>query len=412
MDLNSLIAKRAQAWEAYQAILARSATAEELSAEDRSALDAAEADIARMSQDIERLQRADALRTQFDTVDRSDVPAGDVRSDTAPDEAYSEAFQSFLRRGIGSVSAEHRQLLEQGFVPGDDLRAQGVATDAAGGFLVPEGFLNKMTETMKFFSSLLDIANVITTTTGNDLVWPSNDDTGNKGAILAENTQVTEQDVVLGQKSLKAHMYTSKLVRVSYQLLQDAAFDLDGWLPGKLGERIGRIYNEHFTTGTGTNQPEGVQTNAVVGVTGAAGQTTSVVYDDLVDLEHSVDVAYRNERSRYMWHDLTLAKLRKLKDADGRPLWEPSLQVGTVDRFNGRPYKVNNDMPVMAASAKSILFGDFSAGYIVRQVRSVQTLRLTERYADFLQVGFLGFARADGKPDDPGAIRAYQNPAA
>lgn len=411
--INNLLERRANTWAQYQEILARDATT--WTAEDRQSMDRMDTEIAQLSSDIERLQAGAALDARFSAIDRSgdpSAPATTTGTQRSDEELYAEAFRAWAQGGHGGVSAEHRAVLEAGWVSNPELRALGAATGAAGGFTVPQGFRAVLTETMKYFSSVIGLANVIETDTGNDLVWPGNDDTGNEGAYLGENTQLTEQDLVFTTKTLKAWTLNSKVVRVAIQLLQDSAFDLDAYLPRKLGERIGRRANRAFTVGTGTNEPEGVQTNAVIGKTGAAGQVTSVTYDDLVDLEHAVDVAYRNERSRFMLHDLSLAKVRKLKDSQNRPLWEPSLQVGAPSLINGRPYVVNNDMPVMAASAKSILFGDFNAGYIVRQVRDRQAMRLTERYADFLQVGFLAFERHDGKPDDPGAIRAYQNPAA
>lgn len=408
--LRNLLERRANLWSNYQEVLTR-ATDEGFSPEDREQLDRMDGELNNLTNDIERIQRAETIDVRVEESQGAEEGRDGLSADAPSEERYAEAFGSFLRHGVQGVEAEERQLLQDGFVSGDQLRAQGVATDAAGGYLVPEGFRAIITETMKAFGGVRQVANVITTTTGNNLPWPTNDDTGNKGAILGENTAAPEQDVTLGQNTLGAHMYTSKLVRVSFQLLQDSAFDLDTWLPGKLGERIGRIHNEHFTTGTGTGQPEGVQTNATVGKTGATGQTTSVTYDDLIDLEHSVNSAYRNERAVYMFADSVLAKLRKIKDADSRPLWQPSVIAGTPSLLNGRPYVVNDDMPAMAASVKSILFGDFNAGYIVRDVSAVQVLRLTERYADFLQVGFLGFARADATPDDGAAIRAYQNSA-
>lgn len=413
-DINALIERRATTWSAYQEILARDATT--WSAEDRQSMDRMDAEIAQFSADIERLQNAAALDARFSAIDRSGAPGAPESAaptgQPSSEEAYAAAFRAWAISGNAGVSPEHRSTLEAGFVSSPELRALGAATGSAGGYTIPQGFRNVLTETMKYFSSVIGLANILETDTGNDVLWPGNDDTGNEGAYLGENTQLTEQDLVFTTKTLKAWTLNSKVVRVAIQLLQDSAFDLDAFLPRKLGERIGRRANRAFTVGTGTNEPEGVQTNATVGKVGAAGQVTAIIYDDLVDLEHSVDVAYRNERARYMLNDLTLAKVRKLKDSQNRPLWEPSLQVGAPSLINGRPYSINNDMPVMAASAKSILFGDFNAGYIVRQVRDRQAMRLTERYADYLQVGFLAFERHDGKPDDAAAIRAYQNPAA
>lgn len=411
VPLQTLIDRRANTWSEYQGVLARS-NDDGFSAEDRQSLDRMDAELRELGEDIERIERAEALDARLGVIDRSGVPEG-AGGDGADAEArYAEAFGAWVRSGPAGIDPGLRSVLEGGFVNSSELRALGAATGAAGGFTIPEGFRAVLTETMKFFSSMVGVANIIETDTGNDLLWPTNDDTTNEGTYLGENTVLTELDTTFTTKTLKAWTINSRIIRVAIQLIQDSAFDIDAFLPRKLGERIARRANRAFTVGTGTNEPEGVQTNAVIGKTGATGQTTSITYDDLVDLEHSVDIAYRNERARFMLHDLSLAKARKLKDTQGRPLWEPSLQVGAPSLLNGRGYIVNNDMPAMAASAKSVLFGDFNAGYIIRQVRARQAMRLTERYADFLQVGFLAFERHDGKPDDAAAIRAYANSAA
>jgi HK97 family phage major capsid protein len=412
--LQTLLDQRATAWNKATEFQNRAATDAELSAEDRSAWDAALADVERLSTDIEREER----HARLSSVDYSQVidatKDADAERHGGEDRAaaYANAWRSWVREGTTELSSEERTTLRSGWFDGKELRAQGVATGAAGGYMVPAPFRAKLIEAQKFYSSMRDVAEVITTETGATLPWPTNDDTANVGAILAENSQVTEQDVTLGTNDIGAYMYTSKLVRVSLQLLNDNAFDLESWLAGVLGRRIGRAQNAHFTTGTGTAQPEGVQTNAVIGKTGTTGQTTSVTYDDLIDLIHSVDPAYRNSgRAQFMLNDTTLAAARKLKDSQNRPLWEPSIQVGVPDGLLGYGYSINQDMPVMAANAKSILFGDFYAGYLIRDVQDVQLLRLAERYADYLQVGFLAFARTDGTPQDTAAYKAYRNSA-
>ncbi|WP_455360016.1 phage major capsid protein [Streptomyces sp. SYSU K21746] len=416
--LQGLLDQRATAWSAAQVFQSRGDDTP-LSAEDKSAWDAALADVERLSAEIETEER----HARLSAVDYSQVVTASADTEEAEEararhggeegvKAYTDAWRSWMRVGTADLDSQERQALRTGWVDGKELRAQGVATGAAGGYLVPAPFRATMVETMKFYGAMRNVAEIITTETGATLPWPTNDDTANVGAILSENTAVTEQDVTIGTNDVGAFMYTSKLVRVSLQLLQDSAFDVESWLARKLGERIGRIQNTHFTTGTGTAQPEGVQTNATIGVTGATGQTTSVTYDDLIDLIHSVDPAYRQSgRSQFMLNDASLAKVRKLKDTQNRPLWEPSVQVGVPDGILGYGYTVNQDMPVMAANAKSILFGDFFAGYLIRDVRDIQTLRLAERYADFLQVGFLAFSRADATPQDASAYRAYRNSA-
>lgn len=415
MKLKQLLDKRASVWEQMKTDLAEIDT-DGFNDERRQAYAAKEAELEELTKDIDALTRSEELKKRMEEVESPDPAAAPPTEPRAgdpptPEDEYRAAFGSWMRRGVQGVSAEHREVLQAKFVAGEELRAQGVTTDAAGGYLVPEDFRNTMTETKKFFGGMLENAEIIETTTGADLPWPTNDDTAQKGEQLAENTAATEQDLVLGQKKLGAYTYSSKIVRVSLQLLQDSAFDLDNWVPKKQGERIARIQNEKFTVGTGTNEPQGIVTGAGVGKTGATGQTLTVTYDDIIDLEHSVDVAYRNERAAFMFHDLSLAKLRKLKDGDQRPLWVPTIVAGAPDTFNGKRYVVNNDMAQMAANAKSILFGDFKAAYVIRIVKSFQLLRLSERYAEFLQVGFLGFERADGLVQDAAAVKAYQNSA-
>lgn len=326
------------------------------------------------------------------------------------DEAYERAFTNFLRKGMNGLSAEDHAIMA---AARDEkiLNAAGVGTGAAGGFTVAPEFRDKLVETQKWYGPMLQEAEVIYTDTGAQLPWPTNDDTGNVGAILAENTQVTEQDVVFGQAALDAYMYTSKLVRVSYQLLQDSAFDINTWLPKKLGQRLGRILNQHFTTGTGTNQPDGIVTSATVGVTGTGSFATTggISFDNAIDLIEALDPAYgAGEGLKFMGHQSVRKAMRKLKDGQGRYLWEPSVQAGVPNMVQGYEFVLNNDMPTLATSSKSLLFGNIRDAYVIRIVRGIQTMRLNERYADFLQVGFLAFERADGTLQDGNAVRVFQ----
>lgn len=400
-------------WHRMQEIMqgAEDAGRAELTVEERTNWDAAEADLTRISGDLERLERM----AQLSTVDRGQIIQTTDRGDDAEAEEarYAEAFALYLRYGMEGLQGEQRQLLQGGFsqLQQGGRRAQATAPDSAGGYLVPETFRNTMTETMKAFGGLLGICAVITTADGGDLSWPTNDDTGNEGALLSENTQVPDQDITVGRRELGAYIFTSKMVKLSWKLMRDSAFDLEGWLPRKLGERIGRAVAGYLITGTGVKQPEGLTTQIRVGKQGASGQTTSVTFDDLVDLEHSIDPAYRGPNCRYLMHDSSLKVIRKLKDGDQRPLWVPVPAPGFSATINGWGYTIDNKMPEPGASAKSLAFGDFQAGYVVRQVQGVTTLRLNERYADFLQSGFFGYAEVDGMVDDPAAIAAYQNAA-
>lgn len=381
-------------------------------AEERQNWDAANDRITVVSADIDRLER----QAQLEAVDYSQVlerqeprvPEGGEGGGEDRDAQYEEAFRLFLRRGSDGLSREQRLMLAENRA---ETRAQGIGTPSAGGYLVPPGYRAVMTEALKAYGGLLNFANVINTETGNPLQWPTNDDTSNVGAILSENTQISEQDVTIGTKSIGAYTYTSKLVRVSLQLLQDSAFDIDTWLPRKLGERIGRAVADDLVNGTGTGEPTGILPGATVGknigLAAFNGNTSGAGYDAIIDLEHSVDPAYRAlGNCRYLLNDTTLATLRKYKDADNRPLWLPVPVPGMPATINGQPYSIDQAMPTAANPARPILFGNFNAGFLVRQALDVQMVRLAERYADFLQVGFFGFMRLDAVPDDANAVKA------
>jgi HK97 family phage major capsid protein len=410
MNLRQLREKRANVWSEMQNITAPADDeGRVLTAEESQRWEAFDTELTGLTKQIEIEEKRAARAGESEThtaVDSADYRAEITVEDVSTDDKYAAAWRAWARGGMGSLNSEQRQQMVQRFDSSPELRAQGVGTTTAGGYFVPAEFRNNLIERQVFQGSVRSVATVITTDSGASLPWPTVDDTANVGAILAENTQVTEQDVTIGQASLDVYMYTSKLVRVSLQLINDSAIDIDDLLGRLLSARIARIQNQHFTTGTGTAQPEGIQTNATSGVTLPTGNTTSIPYDGLVDLVHSVDPAYRTSNAAFMARDSVLALFRKLKDTTNQPLWQPSLQAGQPDTVLGYPIITNPDMPAPAASVKSVLFGDFRQAYVIRDVTGVQALRLEERYADFLQVAFLLFQRSGARPQDANAYRA------
>jgi HK97 family phage major capsid protein len=411
MNLRQLREKRATVWQEMQNITAPADDeGRVLTSEEAQRWEAFDTELSGLTKQIEieekRASRADEATETRTVVDPSTFHAEITETDLPAEDRYAQAWRAWARGGMGALNTEQRQQMVKRFDSSPELRAQGVGTTTAGGFMVPAEFRNNLIERQVFQGSVRSVATVITTDSGASLPWPTVDDTANVGAILAENTQVTEQDVTLGQASLDVYMYTSKLVRVSLQLINDSAIDVDDLLGRLLSARIARIQNQHFTTGTGTAQPEGIQTNATSGVTLPTGNTTTITYDGLVDLVHSVDPAYRTANSAFMARDSVLASIRKLKDTTNQPLWQPSMQAGAPDTVLGYPIITNPDMPAPAANVKSVLFGDFRQAYVIRDVTQVQTLRLEERYADFLQVAFLLFQRSGARPQDANAYRA------
>ena len=291
-----------------------------------------------------------------------------------------------------------------------ETRDQALTPPTAGGYLVPEGFSNEITEQMLFYGGMREAARIYPTATGNDIPWPTLDDTSNKAVIVAENALIpSNADLVFGQVILRNYKYATQIIRVSWELLQDSFFDFESLIAQAYGIRMARGTNEHFTVGTGTNEPLGVVRTVATDVSLPAGSTQAAPgldMDLLKDLIYSVDRMYR-PMSRFMIGDITEQEIYKLSVAEGtvnvdnRALWQPSFTEGVPDRILGYEYTVNADMPVdFAAGANKlpvVLFGDFNH-YIIRDIAPMTMRRLDELYAPNGQVGFLGWARFDGRP--------------
>lgn len=318
---------------------------------------------------------------------------------------HEQAFNRFLRSGLGEMSAAEQKVLREH-------RAQAAGTDSAGGYTVPQGFIARLVESMALTGPMLDptVTDVLRTNDGIDLPMPTVDETAQEGELIAENAQVAEQDASFGQKTLEAYLYSSKVVRVSEVLLQDSGIDIEGYLAKALGDRLGRIGNRHLTVGTGSSQPNGIVTASGAGVTAAA--TAAITFDELIDLQHSIDPLYRRAGNTvFMFNDDTLKTMRKIKDGDGNYLWQgPDARTGAPATLLGDTYEVNNHMADIGAGNVPVIYGDFSK-YIVRLVNQFPLKRLVERYADYGQVGFLAFARWDGELTDASAVKKLTNAA-
>jgi HK97 family phage major capsid protein len=274
-------------------------------------------------------------------------------------------------------------------------RAQGVATGAAGLFTVPDEAMRPLEVALLAFGGMRKKATVLRTATGADLPIPTVNDTTNKGVILAENTGAAEQDLVFAQIVLKSFKYSSKMLKVSVELMQDSAVNLAVFVGEALGERIGRILNDHFTTGAGTTEPKGIVTEATSAFTAASA--TTVTTDELIDLQYSVDQSYRsNPGAAYMFADASAKIIRKLKGGDGQYIWQPSILAGQPDTLLGHDVVINQSMPAMTAGLKAVLFGDIGK-YLIRDVMDITLVRLDERFAEAHQVGFLAFSRHEGR---------------
>ena len=363
-----------------------------LNAEENQKFDAIENDVRSLGESAEKIERAEQMKKE--------IAAGREARAEQKEITKHEAFSKYLRHGLGALNAEERSLVEQ---RGTD--PQLTTPGSAGGFLVPEDFSNILDVASKFTGEVERLAQVLNTQSGATLPYPKVDDTSVVGAILSEGSADVVSDMTFAALNLGAYTYSSKIVKVSYQLLQDAAFDLDAFLVDTLGQRIARGQNAHFTTGTGSSQPTGLITAGSSALTAASA--TAITADEILSLIHSVDKSYRNSASfALMGADSTAAAIRKLGvgSSNDFPVFIPGMAAGEPDRVFGVPFYVNNDMAAIASTNKPLVAADFSK-YVVRNAGGVQMLRLNERYADALLVGFIAYKRSDAGAINAAAIK-------
>jgi HK97 family phage major capsid protein len=334
---------------------------------------------------------------------------------------YRDAFRSYLRRGWSpsntgpGISAEQRSVLTRGEHRdlGEGLYPAGGAAfpGTAAGFFVPASFEARVEGAMKDYGPMLALASNIDTVRGGPLAYPTDNDTQTAGEQLGEGTQVTTADIPLSSTVFSAYQYSSRMVKMSMELIQDSGIDIESYLADKFGQRFGRVLNPLLTNGSGTGQPKGVMTGlpASVTATGSASDDgsaatggTSIGSDDLFALVHSVDPVYRRDGS-FTMHDNTLLAIQKLKDKQGRPLklWHPEPVNGSQGHIFGKGVWTNPDMATIAVNAVTVAFGDFSK-YAVRRAGAMHIQRISERYAEYGQVGFIAWARRDGALLDAG----------
>jgi HK97 family phage major capsid protein len=374
------------------------------------ALDTLDAQIAREER-VAAAERSLAERREREVRDRRPIePVTGASAADAPNEvAYRAAFHAYLRAEgqVALLSPEERAVLQRGYQTVEQ-RAQ-TTTNAAGGYTVPVELQAEIIRTMKLFGPMYDpgVTREIVTSGGYSLPFPTVDDTANTGAATTQGVTLTDDgsgDVVFAQKSLGAFSFATPWLRVSKELADDSLFAMEALLGSLLGERLGRLANSQLTVGVGTTAPNGIVVASATGKTAASA--TAIVYDEVIDLEHSVDPAYRASPSAmYMFSDPVLQALRKLKDGQGNYLWQHgNVQQGVPGSLNGRRYEVNQAMSqAFTTGQKLILFGDFSK-YFVRKVGAPLVGALQDK--DFWPgFGIAGWIRFDGNLMDAAAIK-------
>ncbi len=316
-------------------------------------------------------------------------PGGGLEEKTGrSSETYRNAFWSALRNKM-TPSVQN---------------ALQIGEDAEGGFLVPDEYETRLVQALEEANVMRKLCHVISTSHG-DRKIPVVAGHGS-AAWMDEAGGFDESDESFTQVSLSAYKLGT-LLKISDELLHDAFFDLESYVESEFARRIGAAEEEAFLSGSGTSKPTGLLNDtggASLGVTAASA--TTITMDEIIDLYHSLKASYRRNAS-FVVNDSTIKLIRKLKDAQGQYLWQPSVTAGNPDTILNRPVFTSEFMPAVATGLKTILLGDFSYYWIAdRQGRTFK--RLNELYAANGQVGLLAWQRLDGKLILPEAVKVLQ----
>lgn len=375
--------KRAKAWEATKAFLdTKRGNDGLLSAEDTANYEKMEKDVVDLGKEIERLERQAAIDAELNKPTSTPLtnkpngnPDGEEKKGRASDQYRKTFWNAMKRKNFYDVN-----------------NALQIGTDSEGGYLVPDEFERTLVEALVEENFFRTIATVINTSSG-DRKIPVVASKG-EASWIDEEGAFPESDDAFGQVSISAYKVATML-KVSDELLNDSAFNLEAYISKEFGRRIGAKEEEAFFVGDGTGKPTGIFNASGGAAEGTTTSTANITFDDVMDLFYSVKSPYR-KKAAWVLNDTTVKALRKLKDNNGNYIWQPSVQAGQPDMILNRPYHTSSYVPEVAAGAKVMAFGDFSYYWIAdRQGRSFK--RLNELFAANGQVGFLASQRVDGK---------------
>jgi len=321
---------------------------------------------------------------------------------------------------LGSLEENRATSDPMGWGAGTTGANQVVSTGVGAGPMVPAigGLGTEIEKVMAAYGGVREACRVIKTQSGANFMYPVVDESTVVGKLLAENTQATVHTFASTYVEFKAHKFTSNIVRVSLETLQDTQYPFEAILAEMLGERIARRQNYYFTVGASSNgaQPDGIvggSTAADTSRVSGLGVAGGIAYNssDLMSLFHAVDPNYRRNGT-WMFNDATLLALKAatILTTFYYPIWQPSIREGEPDTLMGKPYVINQDMPSFPGSSdsgnKPIAFGDLSK-QIIRDALGITLVRFNEKYLDYYEAGFAAFARADSHCVNSNAIKHW-----
>jgi len=378
--INRQVEERARAWGEAKELLDHAASeGRDLTAEEQQKYDRINADLDERTAVIERLQKdadreARAMEVAVPTVAKPSTDA--------------DVLRSLLAGEIRSAKFEKRQM-----------------TTSGNAGLVPQGFYDVMQEQLRYtgpFGNEEVGYTILNTASGEDIKVPTQ--TGfSTGTATAEAAAFAVSNPTTSSLTLRAHKFGT-LLTVSRELLEDSGIDIVGFLGRQAGNAVGNIVNQKLAIGTGTVEPNGIVNASAAGKTGSTAVAGAFTADDLIDLVHSVDSQYAANRAGFQMRRATLARLRSLKDGEGRFIYDPT--QGTQALVLGYPVFENPHVAAVGLSAKSVIFGSMPY-YHVRQVGGVEIARSDDAFFTSDLVAFRVSIRIDGNLSQADSVKHF-----
>lgn len=316
---------------------------------------------------------------------------------------HKKAFSAYLRSG--DDDAMRALDFEE--------KALSTAVAADGGYLVDPQTADRIASVLRSASSIRSISNVVTVESSAYDVLVDHTDIGAGWATETASSSETGTPQ-MERVSIPLHEL-SALPKASQRLLDDSAFDVEGWLAGRIADKFTRSEASAFISGDGVDKPTGFLTYSAVDnsawawgnlgyvPTGAVGDfNASDPADAIVDLVYSLGARYR-ANATFVMNSKTAGAVRKMKDADGRFLWSDGLAAGEPARLMGYAVLIAEDMPDIAADATAIAFGDFGSGYTIAERPDLRILR--DPFSAKPNVLFYATKRVGGDVSDFAAIK-------
>lgn len=316
---------------------------------------------------------------------------------------HRKAFAAYLRTGDDDGL--------RGIVPEGKAMTTAVAAD--GGYLVDPQTAEAVKSVLVSTASIRAIAQVVQVEAASFDVLVDRSEVGS-GWATETGAAAETGTPVLERVSIPLHEL-SAMPKASQRLLDDSAFDVEGWLAGKIATRILRAESAAFVSGDGVDKPKGFLTAPKVAnaswawgslgyvPSGAASDFAAVhPADCIINLVYALGAEYRANAS-FVMNSKTAGAVRKMKDADGRFLWSDGLAAGEPARLMGYAVLICEDMPDIAAGAHAIAFGDFRAGYTIAERPDLRILR--DPFSAKPNVLFYASKRVGGDVTDYAAIK-------